>query len=114
MSDETPEALIARLRAVDVRLTLEAGKLRVNAPKGALTDELKATIGARREELVAALESVSAAGKERPVTGAMERFPRDMPLPVSSVQQRLWFLDRMAPGTSGARPRSCPTHRGPE
>src|ERR1043165_5436441 len=98
MSDtETAEALLARLRAADVRLALDAGKLKVNAPKGALTDELRATIGARREELIHALKQANDASAER--AKGPQRIPRTAPLPVSSAQQRLWFLDRMAPGS---------------
>jgi amino acid adenylation domain-containing protein len=96
MSDaETAHALIARLRAADVRLVLDGGKLRVNAPKGALTDELRAAIGAHRESLIEALTS---GGKGSPPRDR-KRISRSSPLPVSSAQQRLWFLDRMAPGT---------------
>ena len=41
-------AFLDALRSRDIRIGLEGDKLRVNAPKGALTEELKAQIGARR------------------------------------------------------------------
>ena len=73
-----------RLAKHDVRFSLIDGKIGVNAPRGALTDAMKAEIQAHRSELVAHLEAAAAA-------------PQSFPL--SSAQQRLWFLDRLDPGT---------------
>ena len=53
--------LLGRLRALGLRLALEDGRLKVNAPKGALTDAIKATIAARREDIIRALRAPGAA-----------------------------------------------------
>jgi len=89
-------ALLARLQKSDVQLSVSGGKLKVNAPKGALTDELKAAIGAQREAIIRALED----GRQASGRDELTRIPRTGQLPVSSAQQRLWFLDRMEPGKS--------------
>ncbi len=91
--------LLADLAGKDIRLALDGDKLRVNAPKGALDDALKARIGAHRDALVQALRR-----QPSPATATghpeVRVLPRDVPLPVSSAQQRLWFLDRIDPGRS--------------
>ena len=89
------DALLDSLARRDVRLWLDGDRLRVNAPKGVLDDEMRALISSRKDELIAALKSASGSGARDPIP----QLPRGGPLPVSSVQQRLWFLDRMDPGS---------------
>jgi len=87
-------AFLAELAARDVRLKLDGDKLRLNAPAGVLDDELKAKLASRKAELIEELQSKAAQrGKLRPVS-------RTGPLPISFAQQRLWFFDRMQPGTA--------------
>ncbi len=89
----TTGELVARLRELGVRLRLEAGELRVQAPKGALTDALRAALRARRDELVALLERGAAPDDLPP----LERAPRTDADPPSFGQRRLWFLQRLEP-----------------
>jgi amino acid adenylation domain-containing protein len=86
-------ALLASLEKRDIRLSLEGERLKVNAPKGALDAAAKALLTERKAELLEALRARDAAAN-----GAVRRLPRGCALPVSSAQQRLWFLDRMDPG----------------
>jgi amino acid adenylation domain-containing protein len=88
-------AVLEALARRDVRLWLDGDRLRVNAPKGVLDDTLRNLIGSRKEEFIAALKS----GKDSGARDAIPLLPRVGSLPVSSVQQRLWFLDRMDPGS---------------
>ncbi|HSU82680.1 MAG TPA: amino acid adenylation domain-containing protein, partial [Thermoanaerobaculia bacterium] len=44
--------------------------------------------------------SAALAGGERAPAPPIERVPRDRPLPLSFAQQRLWFLDQLAPGSA--------------
>ncbi|HEY5029336.1 MAG TPA: amino acid adenylation domain-containing protein, partial [Candidatus Angelobacter sp.] len=48
------------------------------------------------QALAAAIEQVELAEK----IPAIARVPRDRPIPLSYTQQRLWFIDRLAPGGS--------------
>jgi amino acid adenylation domain-containing protein len=88
------EAIVAELAARDIKLQVEDGRLRVNAPRGALTPELRDVLAARKEDLIALLRD------EKPVvaSGAIPCQPRTSPLPMSFGQQRMWFITRMAPG----------------
>jgi amino acid adenylation domain-containing protein len=76
-------------------LWLDGDRLRVNAPKGVLDDALRALIGSRKDELIAVFRS----GNNGNARDTISPLTRGGPLPVSSVQQRLWFLDRMDPGS---------------
>ena len=48
----TPEALLSRLAALNVKLTAAGGRLRVEAPAGALTDELRAALAEHKRALL--------------------------------------------------------------
>lgn len=93
-------ALLAQLHDRDIRAFIDGERLRVNAPKGALTDELKALIAAHRDELTQALRASAAPPPPVNSQAKLLPIPRGAPLPVSTAQQRLWFLDRMDPGQS--------------
>ena len=90
----TAEQLLTQLEANGVSLSAEGGRLRVNAPKGGLTEELKGAIAASKEALIALLERRFALrGK------VLERMDRAERLPVSPFQERLWILQRLDPGS---------------
>ncbi|MEP7049205.1 MAG: amino acid adenylation domain-containing protein [Pseudomonadota bacterium] len=91
--DASLQALLAELAARDIRVRLEGEKLRFNAPAGALDDELKTQLARRKAELVSALSAANA-------HQGLRRVPRTGPLPISFAQRRLWFFDRMQPGTA--------------
>ncbi|MFA7241064.1 MAG: amino acid adenylation domain-containing protein [Sulfuricellaceae bacterium] len=90
--------LLSELEALDVRLSVEAGRLRYSAPKGVMTQPLLARLGEQKEALVALLEqrALDNAWDEAPIP----RQPRGQGLPLSTAQQRFWFLDRLDRGNS--------------
>lgn len=94
--DPEVAALIDELEARDVRISLEDGKLRLNAPKGALDDPLKAKLSAHRDGLVAMLHIRAKSDGEsvgiRPLGEG--RQPN-----LSFAQRRLWFMEQMEPGS---------------
>lgn len=90
----TPEQLLTHLDTLGVKLAVEGGRLRVNAPLGSLSDELKATIAAARDVLIALVEGRSARQSQ-----ALQAVGRGGPLPVSSFQERLWILQRLDPAS---------------
>ena len=95
---------LSHLRSLDIRVTLEAGALKVKAPKGALTAELREQLGARKDEILAALDGAAVevrTGDTGQSAGSEESIlpgDRSGPIPLSATQQRLWFLEQMEPG----------------
>ena len=73
--------LIEQLSALGVRLSAEDGELRVRAPRGALTSELRIRLAAQKAQLIARLR--------QPAAGAASSWPiiapatqeRNLPFP---------------------------------
>lgn len=82
------EQFLAELRTLDVRLSADGEALRCSAPAGALTPALQAELSRRKAEILALLRGA------RPESEVLQRVSRSGPLPLSPVQQRLWFLSR--------------------
>ena len=49
--------LVGELRRLDVRLRVEGGNLRFDAPPGVMTESLRETLKQRKSELVATLQA---------------------------------------------------------
>ena len=93
------DGLLGELRKRDVRLWLDGERLRFNAPPGVLTPELQGQMKERKEEIIAFLRQAGQA-----LQSAAELIPtgsREGDQPLSSGQQRLWFLEQFQ-GPSGA------------
>lgn len=88
--------LLSHLREVGVQLTLDGDKLKIKAPQGALTDELKDQLKQNKEAIIAFLQGATQEVKS-------EVFPvidRNGKLPLSYNQQGLWFFEQLTPGTA--------------
>jgi amino acid adenylation domain-containing protein len=88
----TPEELSAELESSGIVLAAEDGRLRVNAPRGALSEEMKTAIARSRNDLLALLER-----RALLQSAAIARIERSSVLPVSSFQERMWILQRIDP-----------------
>ena len=58
--------ILAELGALGIRLSVDDGRLKVNAPKGALNDTLKAAIASHREEIITRLRTDRSQATRRP------------------------------------------------
>lgn len=85
--------LMSELRSRNFAVTTDGQTLKVNAPSGALTPELRAELSARKPEILEFLRSYQASTRNAPMP-AVDRSRR---LPLSPAQQRLWFLNQLAP-----------------
>ena len=87
---------VAQLAAKDVKLWVEDGKLRINAPQGVLTAELKSELAKRKPELLAffAQREVGAA------PSGIGRRDAARQIPLTRGQERIWSLAKMEPDSS--------------
>lgn len=95
LRDLTTADFLLRLRQLDIEVDLAGERLKVNAPKGAITGEILDELKRRKDDLVAFLAEAGAA--TRSTAPPLERIDRSSPIPLSFAQQRLWFLTRLEP-----------------
>jgi len=93
----TISELLSRLRRLGVRIWAEDGKLRLQAPKGVLTPELRDSLARSKAELLRFLEEADAAQSHAP---PIQPAPADAPPRAAYAQRRLWSLDRLDPGSA--------------
>ena len=86
--------LLQRLAALKVRLEADDGSLRVRAPKGVLTDELRQEIAERKQELLFWLSQHAAQG-EADADEAWSRADRAEAQPLGDAQLRIWILSQL-------------------
>jgi amino acid adenylation domain-containing protein len=84
--------LLASLYSEGITVWVEETKLKYRAPQGALSNEIKSQLLARRAEIIEFLQ----ASTMKPA--AIPTAPRDGALPLSFAEEELWLIDRMQPG----------------
>lgn len=92
---------ISLLRNQDIVVRLEGERLQVNAPKSALTAEVRAELTRRKADIIAFLRESS---QPAPAADRIRPARRDVVIPLSFAQQRLWFLDQVEPGSAYVMP----------
>jgi amino acid adenylation domain-containing protein/thioester reductase-like protein len=81
--------ILASLRSLDIRIWSEQNRLRVNAPKGAMTDPFITELSERKEEILSYLNA------ETLLANPIPHNVSSHPIPASFAQQRLWFLEKL-------------------
>ncbi len=98
MNDLSTVEFLSYLRRLDVNLSAEGDRLRINAPAGVMSPEVQEELAARKTELLDFLKEASLGTRLLPPP--IDRTPRDKELPLSFAQMRLWLLDRLSPETA--------------
>lgn len=88
--------LLSSLRKANIQISLVDDKLKIKAPKGAVTPEIKQQLSEAKQDIIEFLREAAT-----PSAGAtvIPTVSRDQALPLSYTQEALWTLDRMNPGS---------------
>ena len=89
---------ISHLYSLDVRLTPEGERLRVDGPKGTLNAVLREQIAEHKAEILQFFRNADNANHFAPPP--ISRAAKDEASPLSFAQERLWFLEQFEPGGS--------------
>ena len=88
--------LLSQLRQAKIQLSLDGEKLKIKAPQGAVTPEIKENLKALKQEIIEFLrESQKSAEPALQITPA----DRSAELPLSYTQKAVWTLDKLNPGS---------------
>jgi aspartate racemase len=90
---KTLDELVSYFYHLDVKLWINGDKLRYSAPKGTLTPDLLIQLRERKAEIIKLLQKTDFASSSSIET--ILPVPRDIDLPLSFAQQRMWLLNQM-------------------
>ncbi|MEM7336203.1 MAG: condensation domain-containing protein [Chloroflexota bacterium] len=87
---------LVELKSKGIDISLNGEKLKLNAPKGTLTPDLKEELMARKAEIVQFLQRAEQVGDQAEVI-KIEPVDRTGILPLSPAQERVWSLYQLDP-----------------
>ena len=94
------QTFLSHLESLDIKISAEGHRLKIDAPKGGLSDELRALLKARKPELLEFCKRDSVAKQKSNGYALIKPTARTEELYASFAQQRLWFLDQLAENKS--------------
>ncbi|MBZ5508005.1 MAG: amino acid adenylation domain-containing protein [Acidobacteriia bacterium] len=89
------KTILTQLRQRDIMVRLKGNDLSVVAEKGVLSPETKAMLANHKQAIVSYLREL-----QQDEASEIQIVDRSLPLPLSSGQQRMWFLAQLEPESS--------------
>lgn len=90
--------ILSQIASQGIRLSAEGEQLKISAPKGTLTPEIRELISQNKAELLQLLQNVSTIDSSEALSETLTPYEETSPYPPLSLnEQSLWFVWHLAP-----------------
>jgi hypothetical protein len=101
---KTIAQFLSYLQSLGIKLRVDGDRLYCINPQNILTPELSAQLRDRKREILQFIQDANLASSS--ITNSIQPVNRDVNLPLSFAQQRLWFLNQLEPNNTAYSLRS--------